>query len=201
MNNSFLAFVKFTAAVLLLPIVWASAVVFHQFIVDLPSGYGEFFFWGMFGFVLLFIFFFQFWGIYELGQNIVAGIFQFTAPANHFIAKVVPFYLTSILLLFYVTGNLLNVPSYDYYFMFFAGFSFTMHIFLTAQELQEQEKIFIKPTYLFIMMLALILLALITVLLFNLVIEEFTFPEFVRSVIGGTVDIYYYSVKKIFFLK
>ena len=51
--------------------------------------------------------------------------------------------------------------------MFFAGFAFMMHVLLTAQDLQEQEKTFIKTTYLFTITTAFILTVLVTVLLFN----------------------------------
>ncbi|OGX36546.1 MAG: hypothetical protein A3C36_05985 [Omnitrophica WOR_2 bacterium RIFCSPHIGHO2_02_FULL_52_10] len=188
--NTFLSVIKFILAVLALPVAWASASEFHRFTMRLPGPYEEFFYWGMFGFVLLYVFFYQFWGPYELGQKIIAGIFQFTAPANRLIAHIIPFYLSVILLLFAFTLNFLEINAYDHYFMFFAGFAFTMHIILTADELQEAEKAFIKPTYLLTIMLVLTLMICVTVLLCNLVLMKFTYPDFAQAVIDKAWDIY-----------
>ena len=198
MNTTFLNMIKFAASVLLLPIAWAAGMAFHQYVNRLPGTDGDFFFWGMFGFACIFLFFYQFWGVYEFGQRMVSGLLQFTAPANHFIAKIVPFYVTLILLLFYVFKHFLNVDHYDHYFMFFAGFTLTMHVLLTAQDLQENEKVFIKPTYLFTMVCAFILMIFFIVLLFNLVLKEFTFLDFTKTTMDDVLGVYHFVLRKIF---
>jgi hypothetical protein len=201
MNSTFLMVIKVIVTILLLPLVWAAAVAFHQFAADLPGTYDDFFFWGMFGFVLIFLFFYQFWGVYEFGQRMVSGLLQFTSPFNHFIAKIVPFYVTLILLLFYVVKHFLNIDHYDHYFMFFTGFALTMHVILTAQDLQETEKDFIKPAYMFVMACAFILMVLYVVLLFNLVLKEFTFLELLKTAWEDASGVYYFVLHKIFRLK
>ena len=199
MNNAILNISKFILAAVFLPIAWASASEFHRHIMRALGAYSEFFFWGMFGFTLLYLFFYQFWGVYELGQKITAGIFQFTSPANRLMADIVPFYLTVIMLLFSITQNFLEVSILDHYFMFFSGFAFTMHVVLTAQNLQEPESAFIKPTYLFSAMVVLPLVVCVTVLLFDLVQLEFAFPEFAQSVIGRSLDIYVEASRRLAF--
>ncbi len=200
MISTLIMALKFVLAFLLMPIVWATAVEFHQYIIVLPGSYEDFFFWGMFGFVLVFLFFYQFWGVYEFGQKMISGSLQFTAPANHFIAKIVPFYVTFILLLFYVVKHFLNIDHYVHYFMFFAGFALTMHILLTAQDLQENEKVFIKPSYLFTMMCAFVLMIFVVVLLINLLVREFTFFEFLTSVWDDASVVYFYVLRKAFLI-
>ena len=180
MNEGLVTLIKVILAVLLLPILWACGVVFHGHITSFSGAYGEFFLWGMFGFLILFLFFYQFWGVYEFGQKITTNLFQFTFPVGRIIVRIVPFYLTVILLLYYVTVNLLGIKVSDHYFMFFSGFAFTMHILLTAQDLQQQEKAFIKPAYLLMMGIVTVLMVFVTVLLFDLVFMEFTFPEFFK---------------------
>jgi hypothetical protein len=201
MKKTLFNVVQFALAVLALPVAWASASEFYWHLMRFPGPYEEFFCWGMFGFVLLYVFFYQFWGPYELGQKIMAGIFLFTAPANRFIASIIPFYLTVILLLFYFTLNFLEINAFDHYFMFFSGFAFTMHIILTAQDLQEAEKAFIKPTYLLSIMLVLTLMICATVLLYNLVLMKFTFPDFALSVIDKSWDIYLEAERRVVFWK
>ena len=197
--KTFFSIIKFILAVLVLPVAWASASEFHRYTMRLPGSYEEFFYWGMFGFVLLYVFFYQFWGPYEVGQKVFAAIFQFTAPANRLIAYIIPFYLTVILLLFAFTLNFLEINAYDHYFMFFSGFAFTMHIILTADELQESEKAFIKPTYLLSIMFVLTLMLCITILLFNLVLMKFTYPDFARAVISKSWDIYIEAYNRLAF--
>lgn len=201
MGDAVLNVIKFVLAVLFLPAVWACGAAFHEHVMAFPRAYGDFFLWGAFGFLLLFLFFNPFWGVYELGQKFTSGLFQFVSPVNRFIANVVPFYMTVILLAFYVTANFLDVDSYNHYFMFFAGFSLMMHVLLAAQDLQQQEKAFIKPAYLLTITIVFILTLVVTVLLFDLVFKEFTFPEFARSVMGGAWDIYCRAAKKLLFVK
>lgn len=190
MNDALLTIVKIILTVLLLPVLWACGVVFHEHITSLPGSTGEFFLWGMFGFLMFYLFFYQFWGVYESGQKIMTGIFQFTFPIGKILVLGIPFYLTVILLLHYVLANLLGVNVVDQYFMFFAGFAFTMHILLTAQDMQQQEKAIIKPAYLFMMGIVAIFAIFITVLLFDLFLKEFTFPEFFEAVSNTAWDNY-----------
>jgi hypothetical protein len=190
MNDALLSIVKIVLAVLIFPVVWACGVVFQEHVMAFPHAYGEFFFWGMFGFLLLFLFFYQFWGVYEFGQKIMTNIFQITFPIGRIFVSSIPLYLTAILLAYYVIKNILGIQITDLYFMFFAGFVFAMHVLLTAQEMQQQEKAFIKPGYLFYMGIVAVLMACITVLLFNLVFKEFTFPAFFDAVYDKATDIY-----------
>jgi hypothetical protein len=195
MSDGLLMLVKIALAVLLLPALWACGVVFHDYIASFPGAYGEFFFWGMFGFLMLFLFFYQFYGVYEFGQKIVTGAFQFMFPFSKVLVCAVPFYLTIILLLYTLVVNALGVKVSDHYFMFFAGFFFSMHLILTAQDLQQQEKSFIKPTYLLMMSVSGIFLACITVLLFNLVFMKFTFPDFLQDFLSEAGSNYTRVVK------
>ena len=181
MNDALLTIIKVVLTVLLLPLLWACGVVFHEHLMAFPHPYGEFFLWGMFGFVMLYLFFFQFWGVYEFGQKAMTGMFQLTFPIGHIFVKGIPFYLTIILLFYYVLANLLDIKVIDHYFLFFAGFTFTMHLILTAQDMQQQEKALIKPAYLFMMEIVFVVMACVTVLLFNLVFGKFTFPEFFQT--------------------
>lgn len=201
MSKAIWNIVQFILAVLIMPLAWASASEFHHYTLSFPAAYEEFFYWGMFGFVLVYVFFYQFWGLYELGQKIMEGAFQFVAPANRLVACIIPFYLTVLMLLFWVTLNFLEIKTYDHYFMFFAGFAFTLHVLLTAQDLQEAEKAFIKPTYLLTMMIVVPLVVCITVLLCNLVLMKFTFPVFAGDVVDRAWDIYLEVYRRVLFWK
>ena len=199
MGKTILAVLKFVLGVLLLPVVWVIAVIFYHHVLGFPGTHGEFFIWGVFSYIMLFLFFHQFGGVYESGQKICSGFFQFTAPANGLIAKIVPFYLTLILLGFCVTTKFLKIDSYDHYFMFFSGFAFAMHTILTAQDLQFDQKMFLKPDYIFTGAIVFISLIFIAVLLFDLAFGELTVQVVARSVWKDALNIYYLMFEKLTF--
>jgi len=196
MANVVLSILKLVLAILLIPVVWVTVIESHGYVMSFPGAYSEFFLWGGFVFLMCYLFFYQFWGVYEFGQKIIAGLFVFLTPINGFVAKLIPCYLTAVMLAFYVTNHFLGITSYDHYFMFFSGFTLTMHLILCAQDLQDHEKLLIKPAYLFSMMVVFTAVALVTVLLFNLAFNKFIISDFVYTIAVKAGEIYYLPLEK-----
>ena len=146
-----------------------------------PGNYPEFLYWGMLSFLLVFLFVHRFWGVYEFGQKIISGIFKFAAPLDRVIAYLLPFYPTLMLIIFFIVSGLLQIKSYDHYFVFFAGFLIAMHVVLVAQELQEQEKSVFKPAYFFLMSIVFIANVLWIMLFFDFLIKDFSLPQFIHA--------------------
>ena len=188
---------KFLIAVLLFPIVIASAISFSDHLSAYPATYAEFVMWGIGAFLLLYLFFHQFWGVYEFGQKILTNIFKFIAPLDRLIANMVPFYLILILLAFYVTKGFFKIKNYDPYFIFFAGFAFAMHIILAAQDMQNQEKSPIKPSYLLEICFVIVGTIFLSIFLLDLIVGKWTFPDFFASMIGLSLDYYQNIFQKI----
>ena len=157
-----------------------------------------FFMYGVVGFLLVFLFLYQFWGVYEFGQNAIWSMTRWAAPVDRLVAKLFPFYMIIIIIVFYFVANILDNSKMNYYFMFFIGFSAAMHVFLTAQSLQEDEKMLIKPTYLLMINLTIISTIVLTVLLTDLVFEKFTFPSFFNSVMAHARKLYAIGLRKFF---
>ncbi len=74
--------------------------------------------------------------------------------------------------------------------MFFAGFFSAMHILLTSQQLQEEEKMPIKPSYLLSMSIIFIFNIFIMVVSLDIITKSFTFPTFFNDVVSGAYQIY-----------
>ena len=201
MGEFILTLLKFVLAVLMLPIVIASFVGFENHLQMYPANYAEFFRWGIIAFLITFLFLYQFWGVYEMGQDLMQSLFTFITPFNKIIARLVPFYLMIILALFYFTKKLLGIQEVNPYYMFFVGFAFAMHILLTAQDMQEEEKSPIKPTYFFWMSLCFVLVLAMTVLLFDLVFNKWTFPQYLGQMKVTAEQIYRLSLGKAFGIK
>ncbi len=199
MNNFFFTIIKLVLAVLLLPVVFACGVSFQHQLKFYPSTYAEFFFWGILFFLLIFIFVYQFWGVYEFGQKAMQGMLKFIEPFNDTVACMIPFYPTLTMLLFYVVLHVFRAQNSELYFMFFTGFALAMHVFLTAQDLQDKERTAIKSAYLFKMSLIVISNICIMVLLLNLVAQKWTFLTFLEHVVENAKLAYVFSFDKISF--
>jgi len=196
-----LTLLKFFLAVFLLPIVIACFVAFESHLAIYPQSYAEFFRWGILGFLITFLFLYQFWGVYEFGQGIMQSLFSFVKPADKIISRLIPFYLAIILIMFYFSKLLLGAAKVSHFYMFFVGFAFAMHILLTAQDMQEEEKSPIKPSYLFWMSVLFVVILAMTVLLFDLVFDKWSFPQYLQEVKIKAEQIYRLSLGKAFSIK
>lgn len=180
---------KLVFAIILLPIVITCANNFTEHFSNYPNNYDEFFLWGAFSFLMIFLFVYEFWGIHEFGQRIISGIFKFITSPDGFISKIISFYLILIFIVFFFTNTFLEVDKYDHYFLFFIGFASAMHIILVAQDLQQEEKSLIKPTYLFTMTVILIFNICLIILCMDVVLKSYTFADFFQSVVTDSKDI------------
>lgn len=189
MNEGLMLLVRIVLSVLILPVIWACGVVFYGYVQALGS-FGDFFLWGMFAFLLMYLFFYKFFGIYELGQKFMTRFFKSAFEVGRMVAMVIPFYLTIILLLYYVALNFLKLQISHQYFMYFSGFAFAMHVILTAQDLQQNEKASFKVAYLFQYCIAMVLMVFVTVLLFGLVLKDFAFLQFFSTFVDEIVANY-----------
>ena len=198
MGDFLLNFIRFLVAVLLSPLVYGCVVSFYKHLGTYPSVYEDFFRWGQVAFIFTFLFIYQFWGVYEAGQKAMTQIFKFLTPFERMISYLLPFYIVIIFAAFYVTTTFFATNRYDPYFMFFAGFALTMHVLLSAQDMQDQEKTSIKPAYLFNMSGVFILNVFLMVLLLDLILGKFTFPKFAEGMLLVTRYVYVMIFNRIY---
>jgi len=197
MGEFILSIIKVVAAIALVPIIIGSYIAFQSHLEMYPTGFQDQFLAGIIIFLMVFLFLYQFWGIYEFGQKVMQSLTAFAEPFNHFIARLIPFYLTVTMLIFYIVRNIADFSKFENIFVLLAGFFLAMHITLTAQELREEEKTPIKPNYLFDVALIFILNIFLIVLLFDLVFEKFIFPRFFDEMFAQAKDLYQFSFDKI----
>ncbi len=198
MGEGLILIAKIILAVLISPVVYSCAINFYDHLGIYPSSLIEFFRWGVFGFVLIFFFAYSFRQLYQLGQNVMTGIFKFLTPLDRAVARIAPFFTTIILASFYISGKFFDITPYVHYFMFFAGFSMAMHILLLAQELQAEEASFIKSSYFLRMSVYFVLSVSITVLLLDLAFWKWTFFKFFSAIFEDARDIYMLTIRRIF---
>ena len=190
MAEGILNFIKVVVTILLLPLVYAGVMGLYPHLEHYPENAGEFFGYGAAGFLLIFLFVYQFWGIYEAGRKIVGSMFAFAVPFDKFLSNSIPFFTTVILLVLFIVRRFLNHTEYTHYFIFFAGFTLAMHVLLTAQDLQSQEEGVFRPGYFFNITLAVLINCVIVILLLDLVFERFTLIKFINQTYGVAMDLY-----------
>ena len=188
--------IKQILAVLISPLLYVFTLTFHDHLIKYPGFFKTFFLSGMVAFLLSYLFVHQFWAVYEFGKKVILGFFHFLAPLHRFIANIFSFYFIAVSAGFLITSKFFKIQTYDPYFIFFIGFIACMHILLTAQELQDSEKTFVKPEYFFTISIVYIVNICLMVLLMDLVIGKFTFPTFFKVIIEETNQMYFFTLKK-----
>lgn len=190
MGELIISFFKLLFAIFLLPLVISCSLEIKNFFITYSGTDKEFFLWGLLAFLITFIFVHPFRGFHEFGQRMISGLLKVIAPLDQVVANIIPFFTLVIVIVYWVVDHFFKLNQYSHYFVFFAGFTFCMHVILVAQILQEQEKSILKPNYFWSMALYFVLNVFIIVLLLDLIIGQFTFSTFFKSMISNAWDLY-----------
>jgi len=190
------AILKLVLFIVLFPLLCASVISFQDHLGTFANANQIGFYAGFTTFLITFIFIYQFWGVFELGQKIISGIFKILAPLDKILSSAVSFYLSFIVIVFFAVRRFLDIESYDQFFMFLMGFFFTMHIILTAQELKDNEKSPIKPSYLFYMSLIFIFNVFLLSSLLSILITDGEFLGFYGRLFNQAEDMYIFFLNK-----
>lgn len=199
MGDGVLNLLKILLTVLLIPFVYVFATSFHMHLVHYASNVQEFFLWGVLAYLIVFLFIYQFWGIFEAGQKVMTQIFNFAVPLDKFLSNAIPFYPVICLLLLFLIKAFFHSNNYTHYLSFFTGFTFAMHILLVSQDLQNQEKGVFRPNYFFSFSLVFVINILLVILLLDLAFGKFTFMKFFKLNFGEAKEIYLTAFKHLTF--
>jgi hypothetical protein len=195
MGEGILNIIKIILTLLLFPFLYIFATRFHHHLTVYPNNPQDFFLFGVMGFLLVFLFIYQFFGVFEVGQKITGQAFRFAAPLDKFMANCVPFYPVVIMLLFYIVRNLFKFSDWNHQFLFFAGFTMAMHVLLVAQDLQGEERGVFRPNYFFSISVVFLANILVMILLMDLVYGKFTLFNFFKNNFFDVKLIYHEAYK------
>ncbi|MBF0484455.1 MAG: hypothetical protein HQL25_07095 [Candidatus Omnitrophica bacterium] len=191
---------KLVLAIVLMPLVVASIVVFNEHLSILPNGLKNEVALGAFVFIMIFVFLHRLEPIYEFGQNIILKCFQFISPVNKAISCFFPFYTFLICIFYLVMNKFFKIDDYNSIGFYIFGFTLLMHVVITAQQLQNGEKPLWKPNYYFSMAFYFIVLSMVCVLMLDLALLKFSFPAFLKSLFLMSKKYYVLTVKKLLLL-
>lgn len=191
MKEFLLTGLKFTIAVVLLPVVMGITYAFQGELATFEPTIRQTMFEGMVTYVIMRFFIYDFNAVYTFGQGLVTSVFQFLKPLVNVAPYVLPTY-TIILSILYGILSLLGKMEGEWQrlFLFLLAFTFTMHIVLTAQDLYNKDSAAGKPDYFFGMSLVYIIDLFFTALLLNLTVAGFAFTHFFLALTGTSFDIY-----------
>lgn len=146
--------------------------------------------WGAWIFLLTYIFLYQYDSYYDFAQKISQGFFKIVAPFERFFSYLFPTYPIIVCILFFAVKKFLGIDTYNDYFLFFIGFTITMHVLLTASALQDEEQGSIKPNYLLTIAVVFIFNAILIVFLLDFVHLKVTFTAYFTDLVNESKDIY-----------
>lgn len=168
-------------SILFLILMPAAIALTQGFITQMsavPEILSSYFIWGIFSFLIIHLFFVRMSNIYKYGKSLVAQLFQFSPPISQWAQHLVSIYTIVILVVLYLMELILRNGEYGRYFVFFAGFSLTLHFVFASQELREQDTNVVKPNYFFSMLLMFSVNIIILGGLFDLCLDSYSFQEF-----------------------
>lgn len=200
MKDGLLSLFKFVLAVALIPVVIAVAGAFNQELLKLEELHGVFI-CGVITYIFLNLFIVSAEGFYAYGQRLLGDFCKGSAFLGNYLPKVIPLYLTLLLVVYYILAALLKMKHIDTYFMFFAGFLLAMHVVLTSQEIEAEDGSVAKPHYFLTAGLVFVLNILFIALLLDLDFSQFRYLEFLKAFWTKTETIYTSVYKKLLLIK
>ncbi len=188
---------KLILSVFLIPWIICFALSFHEQLLYLKHLY-PLFVGGIIAYLVIHLFVYAPVGLFQFGQNIVGSIFHLSEILTNSIPYILPFYLTLLLITFYVTEVILRMTTWENYFLFLIGMMLAMHIILSARELYELDTHALKPNYFFYTGLIFILNLITVSLVLGWVLPEFSAVDFLKASVDKTIHIYTAFYKQLF---
>lgn len=179
-----------------------------------------YFLWGLAAYVAMHLFFFKPNFLYNLGHETVhvlttwasfgkakkmkvsaeGGSVQ-TTKSNFFISispYFVPLYTTLLCLAYFIISKFRDISVYAPYFVFFIGFTFTMHIIMTVEALKTAQPDLIKTGYLFSLSLIYLANLIVAGFIISLIFPGFSFIDMVLQFCVDTKALYILLFRQLF---
>jgi len=189
-RGAFNDILKFIFFVLLIPVLIGVTASFNSELHNLQKDYADSFILGIILYLIVHLLIFEPQGFYRSGQKMVADIFRFFSPLVKVAPYFLPIYSIILLVFFYFAMMIFKSDFWGRVLLFGVSFTFTMHVILTSRSLRDKDDNAVKPNYFFSMSLLYIANMFIMALLLGVVMEEFSFVNFFKSVSGVAQEIY-----------
>ncbi len=190
MRGGLWSVIKFILAVLMVPVVIGLTAAFLKEL----EGMGRLFDWFQAGVLVYTVCHLFVWTprkLYDLGQHVLTEIFNFSAELIDVLPKIVPFGTVLLLLLLYILKAFVTMTQLEPFIVAGVGFSFALHVIMTAQLLGEDGDDLLRGHYFWIMVLSYSVSLLIVAGLVALNFPHFSFPSFFQDSLDRVQKLYH----------
>ncbi len=223
MINIIKAILRVAIGVAALPLAITTSKAFYGQLGNisiLDSRNQAYFLWGVGSYVIMHIFFFKPNFFYNLGHesvHVVSTWFSFgkaknmnvssqggsveTTKSNFFISLspyFIPIYTILISIAYFALAKYYDVTPYMPLFIFFIGFTFTMHIIMTVEALRAAQPDLVKTGYLLSLALIYSLNVLLAGFIVSLIFTGFSFTDMMVQFCDETKVLYLVIWKQLF---
>jgi len=213
----------FVVGIILLPLVIPMTKSFYGQITNISiidSRSHLYFSWGAVSYVIMHLFFFKPHYVYNLGHEVVHVLSTWlslgrarnvkvsgeegrvqTTRSNFFInisPYFLPIYTIILCVSYFLLSKFTDAPNYSAYFIFFIGFTFSMHIIMTVEALRTSQPDLIKTGYLFSLSLIYVFNVLVAGLVISLIFTGFSFVDMMMQFFIETKELYIFIFRQLF---
>ena len=199
MRDHFLNILKLILAVIIIPITIFVTINFSKSLSALPLPARQAFILGILMYAIVHLFIHEPQGIFQFQQRLVSGLFGFCEPLAAFSSISLPFISILILIVFYILNVLGKGGACGSYLMFFAGWTWGLHIVFMVKQLREQEQGgMAKAGYVLFSQLIFVFNCLLMAAIFVLLFNKFPFYLFLQETFHSSRDFYAAVFRQLF---
>jgi hypothetical protein len=198
LTERLISIIKFSVAVVILPVMIAITAAFFEQVISLPHQMAGYFLWGIISYLILHLFMFEPVVIYEKGQAIVRSIFKFFPPLADFLMFCLPIYAVIFLIVYFLFSLFFDLTYYSWIFLVLVGFSLTLHVVNSVKPLSSRQEDFLKGHYFLSLQLVYIAGIFITAWILHCLVADFSFADFFNMFLRFTKYIYYLAFRQLF---
>jgi len=181
---------KFILGIFLLPFVYTATVAFLNELNTIDLGLQHYFWAGVITLVIIHLLVWEPQPVYAKGHKILEVVFSFFQPLVKVAPYLLPIYTIVLFCLYLLLSLIIKSPDLLDYFIFFLGFSVSLHLVFSAKTLRSKKSDFLKGNYIFGFSLVYLLNLGIICFFFSLIFDKFSFVNFSNQAYEFAKDIF-----------
>jgi len=192
----FLNMARFAIALVLLPVVVALTQSFLSQMAPMKVIF-RYFTLGVGSYVVMHLFIMAPQSGYRFFQKIFAETLKFSSFLSNNVPLLVPLAATLLLVVHYILLQFVDPKVLSDYFIFATGFTWAMHLILSAHDIADEDTSAFKPHYFCMMTVVFIANILLIALLMDINFTKFSMASFMQDGWSRLMDLYQLAGKKI----
>jgi len=176
-----LTLAKLILGLMLLPFIYSTSVAFFTALRLASRVALIYFFAGISTLLVVHLFVGELKIVYRAGQKILEIIFSFITPLVKVAPYVLPTYTIILFIIYSIVLLFTKSTEILHYFVFFFGFSVSLHLVFSSRSLRTKRGDFLKANYIFGFCLIYLVNLILVATFLNLVIDKYSLITFFRN--------------------